>query len=51
MNMEIKSEYYSSLEETLKKYGIPEEAKDDVNETMQAVEDMILFFTLSTLSN
>ncbi len=49
--MEIKSEYYTSLEDTLKKYDIPEEAKADVDETMQTVEDMILFFTLSTLSN
>lgn len=51
MDKKIKSEYYTDLDETLKKYGIPEEAKDDVDETMQCIEDMILYFTMTTLSN
>jgi hypothetical protein len=51
MEKKIKSDYYTDLDETLKKYGIPEEAKDDVDETMQCIEDMILYFTMTTLSN
>ncbi|WP_169314679.1 hypothetical protein [Acetobacterium woodii] len=51
MDKKIISEYYTELDETLKKYGIPEEAKDDVAETMQCIEDMILYFTMTTLSN
>lgn len=51
MSKKIVSEYYTELEDTMKKYHIPEEAKEDVDETMQCVEDMILYFTLTTLSN
>ncbi|QSX07527.1 hypothetical protein J0B03_06695 [Alkalibacter rhizosphaerae] len=49
--IKIKSEYYTDLDDTLAKYDIPEEAREDVDETMQLVEDMILYFTLTTLSN
>ncbi|NTW71049.1 MAG: hypothetical protein HGA49_02265 [Eubacteriaceae bacterium] len=51
MNKKIKSEYYTELDDTMEKYNIPIEARDDVNETMQYVEDMILYFTMTTLSN
>ena len=51
MEKKIKSEYYTDLDGTLEKYDIPIEAKEDVDETMQYVEDMILYFTLTTLSN
>ncbi|WP_193708228.1 hypothetical protein [Alkalibaculum sporogenes] len=51
MEKKIKSEYYTEIDDTLAKYDIPIEAKEDVYETMQYVEDMILYFTLTTLSN
>lgn len=47
----INCEYYLSSEDILKKYEIDAEAIEDVKESFEMVEDMLLYFTLTTLSN
>ncbi len=47
----IKSKYYASVDDIMAKYDIPEEARDDVEETVGLVEDLVLYFTMTTMSN
>ena len=47
----IYSEYFISGEDVLKKYAIDAGASEDVKESFGLVEDMLLYFTLTTLSN
>lgn len=42
---ELKSgKYYTTLEDTIKKYDLPPEATEAVKETIQATEDEFLFY-------
>lgn len=44
---EIKSgKYYTTIEDTIKKYNIPEEARENIKETVQVTEDEFLYYTL-----
>ncbi|KNZ43631.1 hypothetical protein [Acetobacterium bakii] len=47
----IYSEYFLSSEAVLKKYDIDAGACEDIKESFGLVEDMLLYFTLTTLSN
>lgn len=47
----IYSEYFLQNENVLKKYDIDPGAEEDVKESFGLVEDMLLYFTLTTLSN
>lgn len=47
----INSDYFLTSENVLKKYDIDPEASEDVNESFGLVEEMLLYFTLTTLSN
>ncbi|KPU44277.1 hypothetical protein OXPF_24450 [Oxobacter pfennigii] len=40
--MELKSEYYKSLEENLEKYGIPKEAAETAKDSVQGPEEALL---------
>lgn len=47
----INCEYFLTPEDVIEKYNIDTEAIDDVKESFEMIEDMLLYFTLTTLSN
>ncbi|MBC3797458.1 hypothetical protein [Acetobacterium tundrae] len=47
----IKSDYFLTSENILEKYTIDPGASDDIKESFGLVEEMLLYFTLTTLSN
>lgn len=47
----INSAYFLSNENVLSKYDIDADASEDVKESFGLVEEMLLYFTLTTLSN
>lgn len=48
--MNLKSEYYSSFEETMEHYEIPEEAYPFAGESLQPTEDLFFGFTIYLIS-
>ncbi|WP_169727692.1 hypothetical protein [Acetobacterium malicum] len=48
--MEVKSEYYTNLVNTLEKYDIPEEAVLFAGESLQTLEEMLFGFTIYLIS-
>ena len=51
MTREFKSEYYMTTEDLMQRYDIPEEAKEDIKESMGWMEDYLMVLTLTSLSN
>ncbi len=47
----INCEYFLTPEDVIEKYDIDAETIEDVRESFEMVEDMLLYFTLTTLSN
>lgn len=45
----IKSEYYTTLDETVAKFNIDPNGTDDIGEVVQKAEDEFLLFTLKLL--
>ncbi|MFZ7133338.1 MAG: hypothetical protein ACOWWR_13380 [Eubacteriales bacterium] len=48
--MSRESKIYTQIDDTLKKYGISEDAKDDVMESIQFAEDEMMVFAFRYLS-
>ena len=47
--MNIKSEYYTEIDETMKKFDLNENLREPVIRTLQQAEDDFLLFTLSLI--